>query len=350
MALVVAAGGAVAAVVLALASDALAAAFALLLGGFVAESAVAVGVADSAAHVSVGSAIGGRRYGRDLAGALDVAAPVLGLHRARPNFSPLLFPAVDADRPRSRRRVENRRHWILEVGVMKLRILLLDDGEHSVMGMTGRGWKRLNGARAQKLYVPLVDQLLLEGRDLARLNRRRDERVADRCAMGMGRRQRGAQGVKARQACRRRVRHRGRRERRQGGQLRLRVARRRELTSETRQDLATGAAAVLRLPGPVLARENDLAARVDQTTGQALVVVPGRREPEAHVVAVQCRQRRAGVHRTVTGEAAEGRQMTTRVARANRARRGRNRRRRAHPLGGDGLLRDLGAHLLRRIL
>lgn len=271
MALVVPAGGAVPAVVLALAPDALAAPLALLLGRLVAQPAVPVSVGHSSAQVMGPPVRGGRDRGY-LAGTLHVAGPgaVLGLHRARPYFSPLLLPPVDPDRPGRRRRVEHRGHRVLEVGVMQLGVLGLHHGQHGVMGMAGRrGRESLDRARAEQLDMPLVEQLLLKGGHLPGLDGRRDQRVADAAPVRMGRGQRRAERVEAGQPDRRRdgwrVRYRGWRQRRERGQLGLCLARRRELAREAGQALGRrgrGAAAapdrVLRLPRPVLAREHHL--------------------------------------------------------------------------------------------
>lgn len=366
MALVVPARGAVPAVVLPLAPDALAAPLALLLGRLVAEPAVPIGVGHPTAQV-MGPPVRGRRDRGYLAGTLHVPRPraVLGLHRARPYFSPLLLPPVDPDRPGRGRRVEHRGHRVLEVGVVQLGVIGLHHGQHGVMGMAGgRGRESLDRARAEQLDVPLVEQLLLKGGHLPGLDGGRDQRVTDAPPVRMGGGQRRAERVEARQPDRRRdgrrVRYRGGRQRRERRQLGLCLAGRRELAREARQALggrrrraAPAPDRVLRLPRPVLAREHHLAPRVDQPARQPLVVVPRGREPEPDVLRVKGSQCRRAVHRVVPGEAAERRQVTRRrITWADRARRGRDRRRRAsrHPLGGDHLLRYLGAHLPRHVI
>lgn len=93
--------------------------------------------------------------------------------------------------------------------------------------------------------------------------------------MGVGIRQRTAEGVEAWETDGGDGRGMGDRSRGKWGEsceLGLSFARGCELARKTREALA--APGVLRLPGPVLTREDNLAPGIYKTTGQALVVVP----------------------------------------------------------------------------
>ena len=170
MALVVATWRAIAAIVLALATYALAATFSFLLRGFITESRI-ITVYHTTTHVMTTS-VGRTRHSGHLTRTFRSRHTVFRFDGTGSYFPSFFLATVNANRLNGLLLllllwgyiVQHRGHWVLEVSVVQLRIRLWFDHRQNRRPVVLKG-----GITPKQVDVPLVYDLLLQHGSLSGL-------------------------------------------------------------------------------------------------------------------------------------------------------------------------------------